>query len=595
MEREDQLRLLKKHAPVLRFDNRELFFPAEIDTYVTNATLFVEDTEVSPAGKEKLELLNHSLGSDSYLQFITEADRRAVVKEEAKRLARNLLGHRLGRVGIFGRILDAIFQLSILIRPTTPRLTTAASAIKAEKLNIHDKPVTYARVVDVAGWVVLHYSFFYVMNDWRSSYRGLNDHEADWEQCWIYCDPETLRPVWVAASNHDHKGSNLRRHWHDDECIKLGDRPILFCGAGSHAHYFLPGDYVTRLDVPGLRWLLRLQRWARSALRIQDQAAERGLGPALGAPFVDTAIGDGKEIQDWDIRYLDDHQDYFGTYKGLWGLDTGDPAGSEKGPGGPKFNRKGQVRFSWSDPVGFVELHGTVAPSKSASNLTIEQINLAMVRLESEILDASVRLPLNAQAFDRKNVSDDGERIGTLLRHKTQLSDLKNRLIKGESVLFDIREHLDNPAIPIPAPKESGWILSIWAAASVPLILAALASVFLFNGLEIKLDFFGRNIQLNGIGVGITLLFVAAGFYLVEHLVRRHFHAVFRLLIVYICVILIWLLLNALISGVLTISLILIGALIAGGAGLLFITNLRELGAVHRRALQATEEIDQLT
>jgi len=208
------LELLRRHAPVLRFDSRELFFPTDVDRYVASL----------------------------------------VVRAEARRLARKLFGPRLGRVGIFGRILDAMFLLSVFIRPTTPRLTTAAAAIKAERLELNDEPIVYGRVGRVGGWLVLHYAYFYAMNDWRSGYRGLNDHEADWEQAWIMCDPLDQRPVWVSATSHEHFGADLRRHWDDPECRKDGDRPVLFVGAGSHALYGYDARFESATTQPNEVW-----------------------------------------------------------------------------------------------------------------------------------------------------------------------------------------------------------------------------------------------------------------------------------------------------------------------------------------------------
>ena len=52
-----------------------------------------------------------------------------------------------------------------------------------------------------AGADVLQYLFFFAMNDWRSSFAGVNDHEADWEQIFVYL-PEgrdggpPSRPGW---------------------------------------------------------------------------------------------------------------------------------------------------------------------------------------------------------------------------------------------------------------------------------------------------------------------------------------------------------------------------------------------------------------
>lgn len=32
----------------------------------------------------------------------------------------------------------------------------------------------------------LQYWFVYAMNDWRSTFSGVNDHEADWELVMVY-------------------------------------------------------------------------------------------------------------------------------------------------------------------------------------------------------------------------------------------------------------------------------------------------------------------------------------------------------------------------------------------------------------------------
>ncbi|MGI9609163.1 MAG: hypothetical protein ACR2NL_02610, partial [Acidimicrobiia bacterium] len=266
----DHAELLRRHCPIVRFDARELFFPTEVDGFVKSSALMHDDRVVLDEGELSLEQLGDGL-SDHYLRFVSEEERRAVVGEEAKRIARKLLSPRLGRVGLFGRVFDAIYRLIHIIRPTVPNRTVTAAVLKADRLGLHKKvPVTYARAVKAGEWLVLHYAYFYLFNDWRSSYRGLNDHEGDWEQAWIFCDPRDGSPQWVVASSHDISGATLRRHWNDPELVVSDGRPVLHAGAGSHALYFRPGDYITRLDVPGLRWLLRLQRWTQGALRIKD-------------------------------------------------------------------------------------------------------------------------------------------------------------------------------------------------------------------------------------------------------------------------------------------------------------------------------------
>jgi hypothetical protein len=77
------------------------------------------------------------------------------------------------------------------------------------------------RAVRDAGYLVLQYWFFYAMNDWRSTFSGVNDHEADWEQIILFLtepddggDPDL---AWVAFSAHDEVGDDLRRRIDDPD------------------------------------------------------------------------------------------------------------------------------------------------------------------------------------------------------------------------------------------------------------------------------------------------------------------------------------------------------------------------------------------
>ena len=81
---------------------------------------------------------------------------------------------------------------------------------------------------------MLHYLFFYAMNDWRSTFHGANDHEADWEQMFVYLYEDgqgELVPRWVACASHDYYGDNLRRRWDDPllarrtDCTRSSLRP----------------------------------------------------------------------------------------------------------------------------------------------------------------------------------------------------------------------------------------------------------------------------------------------------------------------------------------------------------------------------------
>jgi hypothetical protein len=46
-----------------------------------------------------------------------------------------------------------------------------------------------------AGYLILQYWLFYAMNDWRSTFGGVNGHEADWEQIRLFLnEPDQCEP-----------------------------------------------------------------------------------------------------------------------------------------------------------------------------------------------------------------------------------------------------------------------------------------------------------------------------------------------------------------------------------------------------------------
>ena len=134
----------------------------------------------------------------------------------------------------------------------------------------------HGRVFRRGGYTVLNYQFFYAMNDWRSSFFGVNDHEADWEQVFVYLieTKDALEPAWVAYASHDYSGADLRRRWDDPDLTMVEGHPVVFAGAGSHASYFQPGEYVMKVELKVLRpiavqsracWRVSgATRWARA-------------------------------------------------------------------------------------------------------------------------------------------------------------------------------------------------------------------------------------------------------------------------------------------------------------------------------------------
>lgn len=512
VQRPNDRTLLERHAPTLHLDHRELFTPTAIDGYVSSARLVTTDGARLSVG---IGDLDERWTPGTSLEFVTEHDRTTLSRDELNAAKRRMISSRLGRVGLFGRLIDALFLLSVWFRPTTRRRTTAAALAKAQRLELQNDSVCYGRVVQAGEWLVLHYAYFYVMNDWRSTYRGLNDHEGDWEQVWIFCDPIDHAPVWITTSSHDHAGADLRRHWSDPEVARRGTHPQLFVSAGSHALFFRPGDYVTRLEVPAIRWVLKAQRALQRMLRVRDEATERGLGPALGVPFIDSTDGAGRVIGDWDLRQMSGSP-WVERYRGLWGLDTGDPLQGERGPSGPKFDRSGEIRSSWADPLGFAGLHGTPPPSALAARVSAEKLSQVMDEIDEQIRHRGRMLPLAHQTDSADEMASESERLTELLRQRCELAEVGRRIESGTWRHHGIRDHLHHPAVPLEPVNRSGWIMAGWAALSVPLFLLAAASVVLFDALQLEV-------------VAVGLLLVSAP---IEYVARRQFGATLRLLVV---------------------------------------------------------------
>ena len=381
------LELLRTFEPVLRFTKGERFYPIDVDRYVSRSSHWVR----RPDGKEEVlarkgeldleRLVQHReypFGTVEYLRFndtLTVAE-GARVLSEVRRLRRQDdavfrpgVG-RLARVGFAPRIVDALFSLSLLLRGRVPPVTAAAAELEYQRMMAEDeKYVYYGRVIRRGGWTALQYWFFYCYNSWRSGYEGANDHESDWENILIYLyeDDGRLHPEWAGYASHDFHGDDLRRRWDDAEQLDLVDgHPVVWVGAGSHASYFLQGEYQAKVALPVPNWIRAVAKgltffWTR-VLR----QAGRTRDP-LRIPFVDYARGDGKRVgpgqeHGWDPVVIDESTPWVSRYRGLWGFFANDPTSGENAPAGPMYERSGEPRRSWYDPLGFVGLAKEPSP-----------------------------------------------------------------------------------------------------------------------------------------------------------------------------------------------------------------------------------------
>ncbi|MCB0099130.1 MAG: hypothetical protein KDE46_25535, partial [Caldilineaceae bacterium] len=250
--------------------------------------------------------------------------------------------------------------------------------------------VYYGRVVRDGGYIVLHYLFFFPMNDWRSSFHGVNDHESDWEQILIYLTDEehdVPQPRWVAFASHDFSGDDLRRRWDDPEVQKVDEtHPVIHAGAGSHASYFAAGEYLMQVEPQFLKPLhglgAALERfWTVTLRQGTPLNLDAGITSLLSIPFVDYARSDGKVIgpgqaEGWTPILISDEDGWVDGYRGLWGLDTWDPLGGERAPSGPKYNRDGSVRLSWRSPLAWAGLDKVHPPHQAPTAMTQLLANL---------------------------------------------------------------------------------------------------------------------------------------------------------------------------------------------------------------------------
>jgi hypothetical protein len=355
------------------------------------------------------------------------------------------------------------------------------------------------------------------MNDWRSTFDGANDHEADWEQCFVVGEegPDgSFVPAWFCAAAHDEKGDDLRRRWDDPRLQILDGHPVVYPGAGSHATYLERGEYIMRLPIPGeekLHGPLDLVRtlWHdRLGQPDPGDLAERARS-ALSVPFVDYARGDGISVGPggdigWTPVLIDDATDWVTQYRGLWGLDTGDRFAGERAPAGPRYTRTGTLRQSWYDPVGFAGLEKVAPPSQAVAVLdrrlndlaaeravTIERADAIAARLP--LLDAdraAVRSTAGANAYrdrlDAEIVASEAE-LALLRAHASELDTVivagnQRRAALQAGHRDDPRVHLRHAAEPEPpAVTERRALAEGWAALSVGLLIAALAVVIWFR------------------------------------------------------------------------------------------------------------------
>lgn len=560
------LELLRRFEPVIRYTRGEKFFPIEVDAYVRESSLWVqrpgrEAVCLVAEGELTLDKLAEprAEGADAvyFLKFIEPVN---IVELAAYRLnklrvqlaqgrtdERFQVGRgRLARVGYLSRLVDALFSLTLLARGRISGDTAVAAAIAYEQMmDTWERYIYYGRVVREGHWTVLQYWFFYPFNCWRSAFFGVNDHEADWEMVCVYLyrgeNGEPI-PEWVAYAAHDFSGDDLRRRWDDPNLHKVGEtHPVIYAGAGSHAGYYLPGEYLAEVEIPFLA------RVRKSFDRLKGVAARLlGQRPTVGdenelsvfrVPFVDYARGDGLSIgpgqeKEWtEARLLDPLPGWVQHYRGLWGVYVQDPISGENAPAGPMYNRDGSVRRAWYDPLGWAGLDRLPPPPVQAqvARARYDEIRAHHAHLCEQIAETQRQLVLAGSEIEALSNQPHLKRLhadaqATVQELAAQLADLRAQAVADETRLDALERqiaqlqagkrpppdaHLRHPHLPASDQDiRFGRLAETWAALSVGLMMLGFVALILF----------ARHHLIVGLGaIFLTMLAVEATF-------RRRLH-----------------------------------------------------------------------
>jgi len=525
----EDLALLRRFEPVICFNRGEQFYPMDADRFLAAARLCVQRPDTPP----EMLVPRGELTAAYFAQprqeipeavyFLSVADPLTVPEMRAFRRTSTLREFhsgpgRLVRVGLAARFFALLFSLSLLLRGRVPGSLAAGSAKFYAASQSRDERYTYyGRVVRAHGYIALQYWFFYAYNDWRASFHGVNDHESDWEMVIVYVAQNqagAIEPLWLACSSHDSEGDDLRRRWDDPALQRIDEHPVICAGAGSHANYFFPGEYMPDVPLPftqGLAraWLLVRRLWARLGQGDPPTPREES---GFRIPFVDYARGDGLRIgpgqsRTWQMDMLQATATapapaWVDGFSGLWGHYSGDPLG-ENAPPGPRYERNGTERVRWYDPVGWCGLDKEPPPAAAPATLRDRQRTL---REEQQALDqkidevaarlAGLELQTQAQldaAAPHAQTAEAEREVGAanaeLARLKAervakalveaQCARYAERLAAGDR--GDPRAHLRSPALPVSAADlRLSRLASIWSAISVGVLLLSMVALLLF-------------------------------------------------------------------------------------------------------------------
>jgi hypothetical protein len=495
--------ILARFQPILRFTDGEYFLPMSVDDYLPHCRLWSHPgrrsracaADVGELDRDGLVALSAGSSTSWSLQYATDPMSRSEVVAWRLDPARPRFSgaSRLGSVGVLGRLIDAVMRLTLLARGKVASGTEASAEVQYRQHKLNHEHTCYTRAFRQDGYLVLQYWFFYAFNDWRSRAHGVNDHEADWEQVTIFCSERAgeVTPRWVVYSAHDEKGDDLRRRWDDPDITRVGEQVVVFAGLGSHSGAYLAGDYLVTFDRDSLGHLYTVGRRISRLLLPWTRADERD---AVGAPYIDYARGDGEVIGEgtrtWRREPIDDDTPWVVDYEGLWGHDTEDPFGGERGPAGPRYERGGIVRRSWANPVAWAGLD-KVPPDDDAIDEVVSRRREELDSLLDAERERHDRLVdhLRAAATAGADVQAAQAALTAQAADLEQLTEERRRLTvatTAQRAPAAPHDHLRHRRTPMEVqPTVRHRVLTTWSTLSTPLLLLTLAALALPLGASV--------------------------------------------------------------------------------------------------------------
>jgi hypothetical protein len=188
-------------------------------------------------------------------------------------------------------------------------------------------PITYAHVVAEPGdprrsrdpgRLALQYWFFYYFNDFNDK------HEGDWEGIQLVFAAgsarEALRTAPYSIGYAQHTGGE-RAAWGSDDLEKVGNHPVVYSAAGSHASYYSSA--------------LWLGTSASEGFGCDDTRGPSNQQP-LGAELVPTDVTSKNSPDAWL------------AFEGRWGQKE---AGANNGPTGPNTKPRWTQPFEWQEDL----------------------------------------------------------------------------------------------------------------------------------------------------------------------------------------------------------------------------------------------------